>query len=636
MTERSARRRPSSSPGPTPGSAAPPRGAGRPRRDPVPGLPQRGQSPAGHGADHRDHRQRPASTCSTLDLADLASVRACADAFLATGAPLHVLVNNAGLAGKRGLTASRLRAGLRDQPRRAVPAHQPAAGPPARQRPGPDRHRRLRRPLPRGRDRLRRRPPAHAHPHGVSRVQRLQARQRPPRPGARPPAAAASGVTTYALHPGVIASDVWREVPWPIRPADEAPHALACRGRPDPGLLRHRARGGRPTAASTTTTAAPRSPERRSPRRLPRSCGSAATPGPTASAERVGDDVAVAGRQAPRPGRDVHAVATASAREGQPRSRRVAARGRSGPATARSARSWRCRPGSGARRRPGPARRAPAGAAGARPRRGASPGRTPSARMRHPRRRGRRARPGSPSADAMGGSRSPTAGSRGTPAAPRRHSTSLRSPPSSAPAADGRGRRTRALRTRLDSASQGRPAPLPSKRRSSTRVNDPTAGHDSPGPATTGRESTNVTRRATARRPVTELSGNAGPPTRSTLTEMRRAAAGTTSCGERGISHWAKASARMAVPPPVAAVTPTPIPRCTISPAIGAYVKVANHATVVPFCPPVPVPATCAPAGRWLLIQSKTVRGSPATRQNRCASATWIVRHAGCGGAQPQ
>jgi hypothetical protein len=25
-------------------------------------------------------------------------------------------------------------------------------------------------------------------------------------------------VTTYSLHPGVIASDVWREVPWPIRP----------------------------------------------------------------------------------------------------------------------------------------------------------------------------------------------------------------------------------------------------------------------------------------------------------------------------------------------------------------------------------------------------------------------------------
>src|SRR5919201_612671 len=42
----------------------------------------------------------------SLDLADLSSVRACADAFLQTGAPLHVLVNNAGLAGKRGVTAS--------------------------------------------------------------------------------------------------------------------------------------------------------------------------------------------------------------------------------------------------------------------------------------------------------------------------------------------------------------------------------------------------------------------------------------------------------------------------------------------------------------------------------------------------
>src|SRR6202000_3374490 len=42
----------------------------------------------------------------TLDLADLTSVRGCAQAFLQTGAPLHVLLNNAGLAGKRGMTAS--------------------------------------------------------------------------------------------------------------------------------------------------------------------------------------------------------------------------------------------------------------------------------------------------------------------------------------------------------------------------------------------------------------------------------------------------------------------------------------------------------------------------------------------------
>jgi NAD(P)-dependent dehydrogenase (short-subunit alcohol dehydrogenase family) len=27
-----------------------------------------------------------------------------------------------------------------------------------------------------------------------------------------------AGVTTYALHPGTIASDIWRRVPWPLRP----------------------------------------------------------------------------------------------------------------------------------------------------------------------------------------------------------------------------------------------------------------------------------------------------------------------------------------------------------------------------------------------------------------------------------
>jgi NAD(P)-dependent dehydrogenase (short-subunit alcohol dehydrogenase family) len=27
-----------------------------------------------------------------------------------------------------------------------------------------------------------------------------------------------TGVTSYALHPGVIASDIWRRVPWPLRP----------------------------------------------------------------------------------------------------------------------------------------------------------------------------------------------------------------------------------------------------------------------------------------------------------------------------------------------------------------------------------------------------------------------------------
>src|SRR5579863_2426189 len=39
-----------------------------------------------------------------LDLADLASVRRCAAEFLARGEPLHVLINNAGVGGARGIT----------------------------------------------------------------------------------------------------------------------------------------------------------------------------------------------------------------------------------------------------------------------------------------------------------------------------------------------------------------------------------------------------------------------------------------------------------------------------------------------------------------------------------------------------
>jgi retinol dehydrogenase 12 len=40
-----------------------------------------------------------------LDLADLASVRRCAQDYLALGEPLHVLINNAGVGGQRGITA---------------------------------------------------------------------------------------------------------------------------------------------------------------------------------------------------------------------------------------------------------------------------------------------------------------------------------------------------------------------------------------------------------------------------------------------------------------------------------------------------------------------------------------------------
>ena len=41
-----------------------------------------------------------------LDLGDFASVRQCAQTFLARDLPLHLLINNAGLAGAKGLTKS--------------------------------------------------------------------------------------------------------------------------------------------------------------------------------------------------------------------------------------------------------------------------------------------------------------------------------------------------------------------------------------------------------------------------------------------------------------------------------------------------------------------------------------------------
>ncbi|MDZ7813841.1 MAG: SDR family NAD(P)-dependent oxidoreductase [Ideonella sp.] len=48
----------------------------------------------------------PEARWLSLDLGDLASVAACAQAFLALGWPLHTLILNAGLAGLRGRTAS--------------------------------------------------------------------------------------------------------------------------------------------------------------------------------------------------------------------------------------------------------------------------------------------------------------------------------------------------------------------------------------------------------------------------------------------------------------------------------------------------------------------------------------------------
>ena len=152
-----------------------------------------------------------------LDLADLSSVRAGADSFLARGEPLHVLVNNAGVAGRRGLTRQgfeltfgvnhlghfALTAALADRLVSSAPARVVTVASDAHySAPGID-FGALRRPA-RGITGLRE--------YAVSKLCNVLFAQELAR------RTAGTGVRSYALHPGVVASDMWRRVPWPVRP----------------------------------------------------------------------------------------------------------------------------------------------------------------------------------------------------------------------------------------------------------------------------------------------------------------------------------------------------------------------------------------------------------------------------------
>jgi len=78
-----------------------------------------------------------------------------------------------------------------------------------------------------------------------------------------------TGVTTYALHPGVVASDIWRRVPWPVRPLitrrmlsvdDGAATSLYCATAPevaqDSGLFYDTCAQRAPSAVATPELAA--------------------------------------------------------------------------------------------------------------------------------------------------------------------------------------------------------------------------------------------------------------------------------------------------------------------------------------------------------------------------------------------
>jgi retinol dehydrogenase 12 len=152
-----------------------------------------------------------------LDLASLASVRECAERFLALGEPLHVLINNAGVGGRRGITTDgfeltfgvnhlghfALTAALLDRLAASAPARVVTVASDAHyQAPGVDFAA------------VRRRT---ASITGMSEyaVSKLCNVLFSAELGRR---TAARGITTYAVHPGVVASDIWRRVPWPVRP----------------------------------------------------------------------------------------------------------------------------------------------------------------------------------------------------------------------------------------------------------------------------------------------------------------------------------------------------------------------------------------------------------------------------------
>jgi retinol dehydrogenase-12 len=165
----------------------------------------------------RSESGNPLVEALTLDLGDFASVRSCAQNFLDRGLPLHLLVNNAGLAVSRGLTASgfELAFGVNHMGHFLLTQlliERIQATPPARIVTVASRaHYRAS-----GLDWNTLRQPTHGRT-GVMEYSnsKLANVLFSAELGRR---LAGTGVTTYALHPGVVASDVWRAVPWPIRP----------------------------------------------------------------------------------------------------------------------------------------------------------------------------------------------------------------------------------------------------------------------------------------------------------------------------------------------------------------------------------------------------------------------------------
>lgn len=170
---------------------------------------------------------RPGAHWLELNLADFASVRACAERFLASGRPLHLLVNNAGLGGQRGLSRDGLELTfgvnhmghflltqlLRERLVASAPARVVTVASRAHQwAPGLDWDA-LRRPT---------RSLTGIREYMVSKLANVLFSAELGRQ------LAGSGVSSYAVHPGVVDTEIWRQVPRLLRPL------LKLRGLRDP------------------------------------------------------------------------------------------------------------------------------------------------------------------------------------------------------------------------------------------------------------------------------------------------------------------------------------------------------------------------------------------------------------------
>jgi len=150
-----------------------------------------------------------------LELGDFASVRECARSFLARGAPLHLLINNAGLAGARGYTKAGFELAfginhlghflltqlLLDRVKASAPARIVTVASRAHYRARDLDWQALREPT---------RTATGLQEYGVSKLANVLFSAELGR------RLAGSGVTTYSLHPGVVATEVWRSLPRPL------------------------------------------------------------------------------------------------------------------------------------------------------------------------------------------------------------------------------------------------------------------------------------------------------------------------------------------------------------------------------------------------------------------------------------